>query len=155
MSCTAAEIAEKKRIAMERLAQRRSQATASSNEQINGSPTVVAPRSSSTFYGQSTPSKIATGPQSYETKMKGKQPYRNKNRILSQPYPSSGAKTTDSTSSKPETKSGIAPVFQKSVTLSCEVVSLTRFQVKVVGFHGKLIEVFKSMPTRSYGESSE
>lgn len=176
MSCTADQIAEKKRVAQERLRQRQ-QSTLLTNGKTkvvndnNVAPaateilrrnsalcTVTSPtssthnnsvtRPSSSFYGTSTTKKTAEL-QNYEAKMKSQQPYKNKNRILSQPYPSKDSKTA-ATNAKTEQK--IAPVFQKTVTCSCAMISSTRFHVITEGYYAPLIDMFKTIPTRMYGE---
>lgn len=45
----------------------------------------------------------------------------------------------------------IAPVFLNSVTCKVEMISVQRFEVQPSGYHAKLIEVFKTIPSRSYG----
>lgn len=158
MSCTAEQIAEKRREAQERLRLRQEQQKSSNHAavSVNNNNTIkpasvsgVAEGKINAFYGSSTANKTAEL-QNYEAKIKSQQPYKNKNRILSQPYPKKDAKAAVASTKAPETK--LAPVFQKTVTCTCAMVASTRFNVIVDGYNVPLIDVFKTIPTRSYGE---
>lgn len=46
----------------------------------------------------------------------------------------------------------IAPLFMNSVSCKVELISVQRFEVQPSSYHAKLIEVFKTIPSRSYGK---
>ncbi|TMW50300.1 hypothetical protein DOY81_004620 [Sarcophaga bullata] len=48
----------------------------------------------------------------------------------------------------------IAPVFLNSVTCKVEMISVQRFEVQPSSYHAKLIEVFKTIPSRTYDSST-
>lgn len=153
MSCTAEEIAEKKRQALERLKQKKNQSVASEHAKSNTNP-VTSPTAKS-FYGNSSKRK-AEELTEYENKIKHSSNPHTSNRILSQPYSNRDKKTTQSnapSTSNTTANNKVASIFQKVVTCSCSMLTETRFQVTVTGYHSKLIDVFKSIPTRCYGES--
>lgn len=160
MACTAAEIAEKKRIAIERLNARKNALATTSSSTAKPTPQQVPfPKStkpifplpekqrqamalaSSSFYGSSS--------------VGGKAPssiFNGNARSAAHPYskPSFGRAQTAKPAAPP-----VAPVFIRTVTCSCSMVTETRFTVVPSGFNEKLIEVFKSIPSKQYGKSQE
>lgn len=164
MSCTAEEIAEKRRVAQERLRERQQQSAAvtpkrvtTTNDNNNTLSVNTATASTSTsptarsFYGKALASNSSKAAEleNYEAKIRSEPPYKNKNRILSQPYPTKDARTVAQTAKTNEPKK--TPFGQKSVTCTCAMISSSRFHVTIDGYHAKLIDVFKTIPTRSYG----
>lgn len=150
MQCTAHEIAEKKRLALERLTKRKQEdenkPSIAGNKQSTSPGTSSKPTSS--FYGNASSSK-ANQLDAYENRIKRSPSRAVSNRILSQPY--------SKRESKPNINQGVeivklANIFVTAVTCSCSVVSETRFEVKISGFHEQLINVFKTIPSRNYGE---
>lgn len=136
MSCTAEEIAEKRRIAQERLKEK---ARKSNNE--NAVAGVSPPKK---FYG------VHNSTNSYalfmDTVQQNKiQPNNNltKNRILTQPYEK---KTQFS-----ETVS-FNKLFNKTITCTCSLITDERFVVETSGYSEKLINQFKLIPSKVYGK---
>lgn len=143
MQCTSEEIAEKKRLALERLKQR-NQATdnkAGGGNNNNVSSASTALKTTSGFYGNASSSKAAAL-DNYENKMKHSPSRAVSNRILSQPYSARAPKPADTTK--------IASVFTNVVTCSCQMVAATRFEVNINGFLQQLIAVFKTIPSKNY-----
>lgn len=175
MSCTAEQIAEKKRLALERLKQKTNALPNPSNhpnQQIS-TETVIQPstpsiNSTTSFYGANINSKT-NELTNYENKIKTQKMFKNNNRILSQPYPkkepssSLGQPGMGSISAainaasnaaidKTNTTNKVASVFVKTITCTCEVIEPNRFQVVMSGYNENLIKVFKTIPSRKYGE---
>ncbi|KAJ6646348.1 SWI/SNF-related matrix-associated actin-dependent regulator of chromatin subfamily A-like protein 1 [Pseudolycoriella hygida] len=152
MSCTAEEISEKRRIALERLKNRKlqmntaAQSATKTTEQPMQSAT--SPKSVESFYGKVTNVKTDQLT-AYENKMKTSATSKATNRILSQPYPNN--KFEAGASQKNKT---LAPVFTKVIACSCSMISTRRFEVVTSGFHQKLIDVFKTIPSRSYDSNT-
>lgn len=153
MSCSAEQIAEKKRLALERLKQRQVQSPASNAASGNAvsvpakpvtQPTI--PKPANGFYGSSTAS-VTAELKTMESKIKSQGPYKNTNRILSQPYP--GRDPKEGQKQEPSRKT---PFLPKIVTCTCSMVTSTYFQVVTSGYHPKIIEVFKTIPSRKYSE---
>ncbi|XP_058824216.1 SWI/SNF-related matrix-associated actin-dependent regulator of chromatin subfamily A-like protein 1 [Topomyia yanbarensis] len=158
MSCTAEEIAEKRRIAIERLNARKNAVENSKPQSIPSSeaspkPTFTLPlkqqqaiHSSASFYGKAN---ATDNPhQSSNNKPNGYGPGKVKQvftntRMQSNPYTRNGPANR-------RTPGKIAPVFIRTVTCACAMVSETRFVVQASGFNDKLIEVFKSIPSKQY-----
>lgn len=147
MSCTAADIAEKKRQAMERLKHTKASAQTTPNSK-NSTSTETTNKNTFSFYGSATNEKTNTL-NKYENKMKQQPTYRQSNRISSQPYPRNGNTSPKATNNNEQK---IAPVFKNVVTCTCTMISPKRFQVIQKGYHAKLIDVFKTIPTRSFGK---
>uniref|UniRef100_A0A8D8JPF5 SWI/SNF-related matrix-associated actin-dependent regulator of chromatin subfamily A-like protein 1 n=1 Tax=Culex pipiens TaxID=7175 RepID=A0A8D8JPF5_CULPI len=159
MACTAAEIAEKKRIAIERLNARKNALATTSNSTAKPPPQQVPKPTipifplpekqrqamalaSSSFYGtNSSVGGIGKAPSSFAN---------GSARSAAHPYskPSFGKAQTTKPAALP-----VAPVFIRTVTCSCSMVTETRFTVVPSGFNEKLIEVFKSIPSKQYGKS--
>ncbi|KAG4066477.1 hypothetical protein HA402_007113 [Bradysia odoriphaga] len=121
MECTAEEIAEKRRIALERLKAKK-EALAKARE------SVTKPNESMAL---ATSKKISTNP--YQSTRTMSHPYANK-------MPSTT--TTAAKVNQP------APV--KVISCSCYMVSESRFEVNPSGFSNQLINIFKTIPSRSY-----
>lgn len=151
MSCTAEQIAEKRRLAMEKLKQ--TKASAQNNQSAGPTPqsnNATSPGTNAkSFYGNGRNEK-ANQLNQYESKMKQQQQTPgHSNRISSQPYPRNASaqyKTTNNNQQK------MASIFKNVVTCTCVMISPRRFQVIHKGYHAKLIDVFKTIPTRSYGK---
>lgn len=163
MGCTAEEIAEKRRVAMERLKQTKE--TAKTSKSNTNSNTVTSPgtaaKASSAFYGNQQNDK-ANALNQYENKMKHETKHSSANRILSQPYSkrhetastNTPLKSTTSTSNNNNNNNNQKPysIFTKAVTCTCSMISQTRFQVATSGYSEKLIDIFKSIPTRAFSK---
>lgn len=154
MSCSAEEIARKRREALERLKQTKASAqTGNASNKITSPGT--ASKATSTFYGNTSNDKANTLNQ-YANKMK-QQPKPINNRISSQPYPRDGntANTTPNRNTNSNQQNVATNGFQrgfKTVTCTCSMITSKRFQVVQSGYHEKLIDTFKTIPTRSYGK---
>lgn len=149
MACTAAEIAEKKRKAIERLKQTKASVptTTSTTNSKNSTSHGTDNKKTLNFYGNASNEK-ATALNEYEHKMKQQPTYHQHNRISSQPYPRI-ANATSKTTNNNEPK--LASVFVNVVTCTCSMISPKRFQVIQKGYHIKLVDIFKTIPTKSYG----
>ncbi|XP_055295299.1 SWI/SNF-related matrix-associated actin-dependent regulator of chromatin subfamily A-like protein 1 [Sitodiplosis mosellana] len=147
MSCTAEEIARKKREALERLKQTKALAQTGNVPSKNTSPGTAA-KATSVFYGNTSNDKANTLNQ-YENKMKQQQTPSHNNRISSQPYPRNSVQNTAAQNTNLNQRTW-ASIMAKPVTCTCSMISSTRFQVVQSGYHNKLIDVFKTIPTRSY-----
>lgn len=151
MSCTAEEIAEKRRIALERLKNRKlkQNTPCQSTEAVQPlqdkqNNTATSPKSVVSFYGSAT--NVKTNQLSaYENKIKNSPTNKIANRILSQPYSDRNQSGPNSSTIKT-----LAPVFSTVVTCSCSLITPRRFQVVTSGFFAKLIDVFKTIPSRAY-----
>lgn len=151
MQCTAHEIAEKKRLAQERLKKRKegdeNKPSFGGNKQPTSPGTLPNPTSS--FYGNASSSK-ANELNALENQIKHSPNHAASNRILSQPY----SKPNSMPNNKAAEVGKLANIFVTAVTCSCSMVSETRFEVKISGFHEQLVNVFKMIPSKSYGELS-
>lgn len=152
MSCTAEEISEKRRIALERLKNRKLkmntavQSTTAAVQPVQEKPSnsATSPKSIRSFYGSTT--NVKTNQLSaYETIIKKSPTNKIANRILSQPYSNQNNQSGPSAATNQ-----LAPVFTTVVTCSCSLITPRRFQVITSGFFAKLIDVFKTIPSRAY-----
>ncbi|XP_053677789.1 SWI/SNF-related matrix-associated actin-dependent regulator of chromatin subfamily A-like protein 1 [Anopheles nili] len=148
MSSSAEEIAERRRIAIERLNARRrlndNQANttkpiiSASSAVSNGSPVVQNNQTTltiRTFYGTNNQSSFGKAKPSFQTQHAPRMPY-----------------------AKPVQKnitSKVAPIFVRTVTCACSLVSETRFVVETNGFNEQMVEVFKQIPSKSYEADSK
>lgn len=192
-SCSAAEIAEKKRIALEKLKAKKAQltqinATTATN---NINPTALnnnVPKPTSYSQPSTTSSqpagRVENKASSFISALKGsnifvqRQQQQHPARDAAHPYkrPStdgsqtSGSNnfykksTTDNYADKPKgsvpnmssstaaPQKQVAPVFVKSVTCKVAMITTNRFEVQPSSYHAKLIEVFKTIPSKSYGK---
>lgn len=156
MSCTAEEISEKRRIALERLKNRKlnintavQSTVAVQPVQQNSTNAATSPKSIVSFYGSTT--NVKTNQLSaYENKIRESPTSKIANRILSQPYSNrnNGSGPSASTITK------LAPVFTTAVTCTCSLISPCRFQVITSGYFAKLIDVFKTIPSRIFSKFS-
>lgn len=156
MSCTAAEIAEKKRQAIERLKQKQSTATTSAVQplqQKENTTTVTSPGSSKSFYGNGSNEKAAKLSE-YENKIKHSSHPRTPNRILSQPYSKRHEHNNNSNRNNIPSSSTNRVILSSSAACTCSMINEQRFVVTASAYNTKLIEVFKTIPTRSYGNTS-
>lgn len=132
MSCTSEEIAEKRRIAQERLKARKT------TENIAA---VVSPPKK--FYGvHNSTNSYALFMDSVQHVQQNKiKPNNNlaKNRILTQPY-----------EKKNESLEVLS--FKKTITCTCSLITDERFVVESSGYSEKLINELKSIPSRVYGK---
>uniref|UniRef100_A0A182RG25 SWI/SNF-related matrix-associated actin-dependent regulator of chromatin subfamily A-like protein 1 n=1 Tax=Anopheles funestus TaxID=62324 RepID=A0A182RG25_ANOFN len=144
MSCTSEEIAEKRRLAIERLNARKKCIENQSNHSqvsrhggiVQAVPTGInkTPLNISTFYG---------GNQSSFGKSNSS--LHMKRTPTTHPYTKPIQKNTP-------TK--VAPIFVRTVTCACSIVSESRFVVESNGFNEQMIEVFKQIPSKSYESST-
>lgn len=146
MSCTAAEIAEKKRQAIERLKQRQNPSTSTHQplQQKQNTTSATSPGSSKAFYGNASNEKAAQLSE-YENKIKHSSDPHTPNRILSQPYSTRHEHYKKSSSTN-------RVILPSSTACTCSMINEKRFEVIASAYNAKLIEVFKTIPTRSYGK---
>uniref|UniRef100_A0A182QXV2 SWI/SNF-related matrix-associated actin-dependent regulator of chromatin subfamily A-like protein 1 n=1 Tax=Anopheles farauti TaxID=69004 RepID=A0A182QXV2_9DIPT len=148
MSCTAEEIAEKRRIAIERLNARKKALENQTNNNRTGlavvnnvatnkgppaspSGTNKSPMSIHAFYGAGNESTFGKSTPSYQANRGTTHPY-------SKPAP------------KNETPSKVAPIFVRTVTCACSLISDTRFIVETNGFNEQMVQEFKQIPSKNY-----
>lgn len=156
MNCTAEEIQEKRRLAVERL--KKTKAAAPNQMPVlnpsTSTSTATSPGTStkptSIFYGNDTQPK-ANALDQYENKMKQQHQYGQTSRIMSQPYPKRDTNVTPSTTTNNSAQHFLRP-FEKITTCTCSMISSSRFQVNTSGYSEKLIAEFKTIPTRSYSK---
>lgn len=107
------------------------------------------------FYGNETTG-ITNGLTAFEGKIRTEKPVQRKSRILSQPYSAAGSSTgninTGVQSPAPTTQSNAVKYGTLPVTCTIQMVSIDRFEVLPSKFHGPVIDVFKTIPTRRYGK---
>lgn len=151
MSCTAAEIAEKRRQAIERLKQRQKPSSTQPLQQKQNTTTATSPGSSKAFYGNALHEKAAKLSE-YENKIKHSYNPHTPNRILSQPY-TKRHEHTNNNSSRTKTPSSSANrvIISSSTACTLSMITEKRFRVTASAYNAKLIEVFQTIPTRSYG----
>lgn len=129
MECTPEEIAEKKRIALERLKAKK-EAIAKSKASSAPQPNPKDPLSTST--------KVPTNP------------YQNA-RSLSHPY----ANRMPSSNNVNVKKQQTAPIPSKVISCTCYMISHNRFEVQPSAFSSPLINAFKTIPSRNYGTEND
>lgn len=166
MSCTAEEISEKRRIALERLTNRKLKINAAvqsttttttvASESVQQNPTsnatATSPKSAVSFYGSDT--NVKTNQLSaYENKIKNSPANKTNNRILSQPYPHHRNDNRSGPSASPITK--LASVFTKVVSCSCSMVAPQRFQVISSSFSRQLVDIFRTIPSKIYDTNTQ
>lgn len=144
---TNSQIAEKKRQALERLKNRPRPIVDTAPLAAGNQPTDAPIKPTIAFYG-TTPSTKATELNEYENKFKHSADHAVSNRIMSQPYSARHSVGQAAEATR------VASVFTTVVTCSCSMVSARRFEVKTVGYLEQLINVFKTISSRSYGECS-
>lgn len=150
MSCTAEEIAEKRRIAIERLNARKS-ANSGTNKQTGSVLTAKSVQAS-------VAAAAAPNPNSNAVHGVGSFYGHNENRntigkIPAQRQPAVPYARPSQTQKK--TPSKVAPIFVRTVTCSLSLISEERFIADTNGYHEQMIEVFKQIPSRSYGKPTE
>uniref|UniRef100_A0A182MCU0 SWI/SNF-related matrix-associated actin-dependent regulator of chromatin subfamily A-like protein 1 n=1 Tax=Anopheles culicifacies TaxID=139723 RepID=A0A182MCU0_9DIPT len=145
MSCTSEEIAEKRRLAIERLnARKKCIESQTNNSKVGGDgssvqtvpPTGInkTPLTISTFYG---------GNQSSFGKSNSS--FHTKRAIAAQPYTKPNQKNTPAK---------VAPIFVRTITCACSIVSDSRFVTESNGYNEQMIEVFKQIPSKNYESST-
>ncbi|XP_055593275.1 SWI/SNF-related matrix-associated actin-dependent regulator of chromatin subfamily A-like protein 1 [Uranotaenia lowii] len=164
MSCTAEEIAEKRRIAIERLNARKNALNNNNNSSSTNKPTFSLPpkqqaavvHSTASFYGNSSKAPDAQQKPNFKqivtngtTVPKIKSTFHQA-RTQAAPYQYNGK-----SQQQQGTPGKLAPVFVKTVSCTCELISETRFVVTPNGFSEKIIEVFKSIPSKQYDPTSK
>lgn len=142
MSCTPAEIAEKRRIALERFQQRQKAVTAENGNNLGSSKNVLQSKPTNTFYGNEM--------NSNKNLLVIKSKTFNNLREESSPYSRKTHQNEPQELSR-NTSVNLAPVFKKMVTCTPTMITDTRFMVKTSGYSEALISVFKTVPTRNYG----
>lgn len=155
--CTAAEIAEKRRIALAKLQAKKAQAPAikpstSVSEQLGA-------KSSANFYRSPPQSNAPKGPTVANNNNNGQNKSssflnalkaikstsaRELGRAAAHPYLKPKLQLS------PDKQQPLAAVFVKSISCRIYMISAQRFAVTASGYHEKLIEVFKNMPSKSY-----
>lgn len=156
MSCTAAEIAEKKRQAKERLKQRQNPTTSTVQplQQKQNTTTATSPGSSKAFYGNVSYEKAAQLSE-YENKIKHSSDPHTPNRILSQPYSKRHEHNNNSSRTNKPASSTNRVLLSSSTACTCSMINEQRFVVTASAYNTKLIEVFKTIQTRSYGNTHD
>lgn len=150
MQCSAEEIAEKKRQAIERLEEKKRNSAAANNN--NSTSPDASTKSSSNFYGNAIANKVSELNE-YENKIKNtSNQATTNNRILSQPYPHRNTNKNEIhwTNAFDLMKKS---VNSNSASCTCSMISTDRFQVEVAGFHKQLNDVFKTIPSRNFGKN--
>ncbi|XP_037811206.1 SWI/SNF-related matrix-associated actin-dependent regulator of chromatin subfamily A-like protein 1 [Lucilia sericata] len=203
-SCTAAEIAEKKRIALEKLKAKKAQlsinsnnnlnkpalnpgSNVSSNQQnnINNNAPKLTPTPPPTNSSSQPAGRVENKASSFLSALKGsnvfvqRQQQQHSARDAAHPYkrpsneglPNKDANSfykkssTNGYTDKPKgpmlnavaattPQKQIASIFVKSVTCKVAMITPARFEVQPSSFHAKLIDVFKSIPSKSYDPNS-
>ncbi|XP_004524825.1 SWI/SNF-related matrix-associated actin-dependent regulator of chromatin subfamily A-like protein 1 [Ceratitis capitata] len=171
--CSAAEVAEKRRIALEKLAAKKQRlANSVATEPKVGPTTQIQPRTATagippnTFFKQqnhvpqqqNTAPKPTTAALNFLNDLKRSNigSYANKARDATHPYQHKGFSNksnntrTQSLKLNSEQKQQLAPVFTTKVSCKLYMINKARFVVQPSCFHGKLIDVFKSIPSKYY-----
>ncbi|XP_037052396.1 SWI/SNF-related matrix-associated actin-dependent regulator of chromatin subfamily A-like protein 1 [Bradysia coprophila] len=158
MSCTPEQISEKRRIALERLNIRKlrmstadQSPTATPSVNQNSSSAATSPKSVASFYGNEKNVKTDVL-NDYENKIKKSPANKITNRILSQPYPNNNNSGPSTSGASPGPK--LASVFTKVVSCSCSMATPSRFQVTTSGFCAKLVDIFRTIPSKAYDTST-
>ncbi|XP_018790706.1 PREDICTED: SWI/SNF-related matrix-associated actin-dependent regulator of chromatin subfamily A-like protein 1 [Bactrocera latifrons] len=176
--CTAAEIAEKRRIALEKLAAKKQRlANASSTATKITSPvqqqcTATGAISTNSFFKQQNHTQTQSDANAKLQQNSSAKPsaaainflndlkrsnigkYVNNARNSAQPYPRSpfhnkpNAAAIQTVSNV--NQQNLAPVFAVQVSCKVYMISNTRFVAQPSCYHAKLIDVFKTIPSRSY-----
>ncbi|XP_013103013.1 SWI/SNF-related matrix-associated actin-dependent regulator of chromatin subfamily A-like protein 1 [Stomoxys calcitrans] len=175
-SCSAAEIAEKKRIALEKLrAKKANLATANNNKQISANQPKVAPNIIAAAPTTNTAPRIENKASSFLDALKGSNIFKQRQetqhlaRDAAHPYKRPASlgdvgsfnkrKSVEAVNDKPSgpilglgqpQKTAVASAFLNSVSCRVTMISVARFEVQPSGYHSKLIEVFKTIPSKSY-----
>ncbi|XP_055641973.1 SWI/SNF-related matrix-associated actin-dependent regulator of chromatin subfamily A-like protein 1 [Toxorhynchites rutilus septentrionalis] len=162
MSCTAEEIAEKRKIAIERLNARKNPQsnnisaplTIPSSKPIFTLPSkqrqVIASQSSTSFYGKSHTPNNQKVFNSNNTVQSGNASAAGKFKNAFSSVHAQSHPYQRNTSTNNGTTNKLAPVFTRTVTCSCAMVSESRFVVQASAFNEKLIDVFKNIPSKQY-----
>lgn len=173
MSCSAAEIAEKRRLALAKLQAKtttvKPPSTSSNPKPPTGAQEQLGAKPASNFYRSppqntnsfnnkattNTYSRNDNKSSSFLNALKAisSASSRELSRATAHPYqrPNGPHKPTLGLSpEKQKPTEGLASVFVKSVNCRVYMISPNRFAVDASGYHEKLIEVFKKMPTKSY-----
>lgn len=104
------------------------------------------------FYGNGTIS-ITNDLTAFEGKIRTEKPAQRKSRILSQPYSIVGPSDTTKTQSTNKQSNAVKyGAMLMTVPCTVQMVSMDRFEVLPLKYHSGLIDVFKTIPTRKYGE---
>lgn len=135
MECTPEQIAEKRRIALERLkakkeaiAKAKEQSPANTNTNTNVKASVAL----------ATSNKIKTSP------------YQN-SRNIAHPYASKTSPTNATNILNNKKEPVVSSSLAKVISCSCYMISESRFEVNPSAFNNKLIDVFRTIPSRGYG----
>ncbi|EDW71228.1 SWI/SNF-related matrix-associated actin-dependent regulator of chromatin subfamily A-like protein 1 [Drosophila virilis] len=156
--CTAAEIAEKRRIALAKLQAKKAQAPAikpstSVSEQLGAKSAINfyrSPPQSNAPKGPTVASKNNNNGQnkssSFLNALKAikSTSARELGRAAAHPYLKPKLQLS------PDKQQPLAAVFVKSINCRIYMISAQRFAVTASGYHEKLIEVFKNMPSKCY-----
>lgn len=140
MSCTADEIAEKRRIAQERLKENARKSTENAVSPPRKFYGAIKQENNAAVFRQA----ISVGV-NHQNKMKSDNSAKA-NRIFSQPYTKKNEPSTETFS--------FAKVFNKTITCTCSLISDDRFVVASSGYSEKLINELKTISSRVYGKIS-
>lgn len=160
MSCTKEEIAEKKRIALERLKSKQTACTASkiSNTSLTYPSSIKIDQVNSnltknqSFYGE-------TNKQNYASPKNTTYPFSNNqhqqtNKLRASPFKDNRAGLCPYSNNKLNETKNMAAVFRKIISCSVSMITDKRFVITPSGYHAQLIEMFKSISSKAYGKLS-
>ncbi|XP_030383078.1 SWI/SNF-related matrix-associated actin-dependent regulator of chromatin subfamily A-like protein 1 [Scaptodrosophila lebanonensis] len=170
MSCTAAEIAEKKRIALAKLQARQAQLAANVKPKepaaTSGASVKLGSKQTVNFYRSppqngekptvSLPNSNSNKSTTFLNALKAIKGVSSREiaRSSSHPYYRPNGDHKPILGLTPEEEKPVASVFVKSVTCRPYMISAQRFAVHISGYHEQLIEVFKKIPSRAYDSNT-
>ncbi|XP_075152134.1 SWI/SNF-related matrix-associated actin-dependent regulator of chromatin subfamily A-like protein 1 [Haematobia irritans] len=170
-SCSAAEIAEKRRIALEKLKAKKANLAKTP-------PQTKAPPNTTIASSTNAPITTENKASSFLNALKGSNIFKQRQepqhsaRDAAHPYKRPSLEESKNFYKKssngdnnekrngpilglcPAQKSIIGPVGVNSVSCKVAMISVTRFEIQPSGYHSKLIEVFKTIPSKSYDPST-
>lgn len=177
MSCTAEEIAEKRRIAQARLKAKQTATCASLNTKslLTHTTTTSAPlkaqlthaatiniivpeKNSVSFYGASNKTNCSTG-STYQPLAVNQQQQQTINKLKASPsfkdnrtkYGPYANRNNSLGNTQKNDNQTVAAIFRKTISCTCSMITEKRFVVTPSAYHAQLIEVLKSIPSKAYG----
>ena len=157
-TCSAAEIEEKRRIALEKLKAKKAQLNLPSNSNEIKKPATINKNSNVTSNSTQTKAgHVENKASSFLSALKSSDVFVQRQQVdhsirdSAHPYKRRSTKGTRSFGTSTSPQKQIAPVFLNGVTCKVEIISVQRFEVQPSSYNAKLIEVFKTIPSRSYG----
>ncbi|EDW04242.1 SWI/SNF-related matrix-associated actin-dependent regulator of chromatin subfamily A-like protein 1 [Drosophila grimshawi] len=165
--CTSAEIAEKRRIALAKL-QAKTKQGPPTNSNAKPASNILSAKPAANFYKsppENTTKAAAISNNNNNNNSNNKSSAflnalkaikstsaRELSRQSTHPYqrPKSSLKLSPEKLEQPVDNGALAPVFTKSINCRTYMISARRFAIEPSGYHAKLIEVFKNIPSKSY-----